>query len=91
MQTRQTTLKNKLGLHARAASKLVTTATRFASETCLYTPDNDKWANCKSIMGVMMLGAGFGTRVTVTATGLDENQAAEALLALIEDRFGEGE
>jgi len=80
---------NKLGLHARASAKLTQTAGRFAAEVWLSR--NGRKVNAKSIMGVMMLAAGKGTRVTVEANGTDAEPALAAVLALIADKFGEGE
>lgn len=84
-----TEIINKLGLHARASAKLTQTAGRFASE--VWMEKGDKRINAKSIMGVMMLAAGKGSIVTLEIDGSDEDKAMEALLALIADRFGEGE
>ncbi|MES9935286.1 MAG: HPr family phosphocarrier protein [Sedimenticola sp.] len=80
---------NKLGLHARAAAKLVTTAGQFSSEVQL--SNNSQQANAKSIMGVMMLAAAQGTVLTLRIDGDDEQEAFDAITALINDRFGEGE
>ncbi|WP_250657299.1 HPr family phosphocarrier protein [Alkalimarinus coralli] len=80
---------NKLGLHARAAAKLVSTATRFSSS--IKIARNGKEVDGKSIMSVMMLAASCGTEVDLIVEGSDENDAIEALKALIADRFGEGE
>ncbi|MES9958106.1 MAG: HPr family phosphocarrier protein [Sedimenticola sp.] len=80
---------NKLGLHARAAAKLVTTAGQFSSEVQL--SNNSQQANAKSIMGVMMLAAAQGTVLTLSIDGDDEQEAFDAITALINDRFGEGE
>ena len=80
---------NKLGLHARAAAKLVQCAARFASQIDIARRGQS--VNCKSIMGVMMLAASQGTRVTVEADGADEEEAIMAIEALIRDRFGESE
>ncbi len=80
---------NKLGLHARASAKLTQTATGFKSE--VWISRNGKRVNAKSIMGVMMLAAGKGSRVTIDTEGEDADAALAALLALIADRFGEGE
>lgn len=80
---------NKLGLHARASAKLTQTAGRFASE--VWMEKGGRRINAKSIMGVMMLAAGKGSTVTLETDGSDEDKAMEALLALIADRFGEGE
>lgn len=83
------TISNKLGLHARASAKLTQTASRFQSEVWL--SKNGRRVNAKSIMGVMMLAAGLGSVVTVETDGTDEAVAMDALLALIQDKFGEGE
>jgi len=83
------TISNKLGLHARASAKLTKTAGGFACE--VWMSRGDRRVNAKSIMGVMMLAAGVGTEVVVETNGADEDQAMQALLALINDKFGEGE
>ncbi|MDR7152936.1 phosphocarrier protein [Hydrogenophaga palleronii] len=83
------TISNKLGLHARASAKLTKLAGSFASE--VWMSRGDRRVNAKSIMGVMMLAAGMGSTVEVETTGPDEQVAMNALLALINDRFGEGE
>ena len=80
---------NRLGLHARAAAKFVSTASRFASD--IQVERNGQRVNGKSIMGVMMLAASQGTRIQLWINGEDENQAGEALKSLVADRFGEGE
>lgn len=80
---------NKLGLHARASTKLTQTASRFACD--IWIARNGRRVNAKSIMGVMMLAAGKGSIVTIEANGEDEVPALEALTALIADYFGEGE
>lgn len=80
---------NKLGLHARAAAKLVSTATRF--ESSIKIARNGKEVDGKSIMSVMMLAASCGTDVDIIIEGPDENDALGALKELIADRFGEGE
>lgn len=80
---------NKLGLHARAASKLVKLASRFESTVLLRKGERE--ANGKSIMGVMMLAASKGTQLELVVEGADEQDAMMALEALIADRFGEGE
>jgi phosphocarrier protein len=86
---RQVTIPNRLGLHARAAAKLVTTASRFSAE--VFLEKDHQRVNGKSIMGVMMLAASQGTRLTVITDGLDEEEAMAAICALVEDRFGEPE
>jgi len=78
---------NKLGLHARAAAKLVTLASEFRAEIFLH--QGDKKVNGKSIMGVMMLAASKGTSLLLCADGSDEQQAIEAIEALVNDRFDE--
>jgi len=85
----ETEIVNKLGLHARASAKLTQTAGRFAAEVWLSR--NGRKVNAKSIMGVMMLAAGKGSRVTVETNGVDAEPALAAVLALIADKFGEGE
>ena len=80
---------NKLGLHARASAKLTQLAGRFKSEVWLSR--NGRRVNAKSIMGVMMLAAGKGSRVTIDAEGEDAEAALAALQKLIADRFDEGE
>jgi phosphocarrier protein HPr len=80
---------NKLGLHARASTKLTQTASQFGSE--IWIERNGRRVNAKSIMGVMMLAAAQGATVSIEATGADEGAAMTALEALINDYFGEGE
>jgi len=80
---------NKLGLHARASSKLTQTASQFESE--IWIEKNGRKVNAKSIMGVMMLAAAMGSSITLEANGADEQAAMSALQALINDYFGEGE
>ncbi|HEY9120577.1 MAG TPA: HPr family phosphocarrier protein [Marinobacter sp.] len=89
MIRRPITIINKLGLHARAAAKLVATASDF--ESSIQLSRNDRKVDAKSIMPVMMLAASQGTEVELIADGPDEAQAIEALAALIDDYFGEGE
>ena len=83
------TISNKLGLHARASAKLTKLAGSFQCE--VYMSRNGRRINAKSIMGVMMLAAGLGTDVEVETDGADEQAAMSALLALINDKFGEGQ
>lgn len=80
---------NKLGLHARASAKLTQLAAKFRSEVWLTR--NARRVNAKSIMGVMMLAAGKGSKVMLEAEGADEKECVDALIQLIQDRFGEGE
>ena len=84
---RAVTIVNKLGLHARAAAKFVTTASRFKSDIRIRRDSRE--VSGKSIMGVMMLAAGIGARLTLIATGSDEAEALDALEQLIADKFGE--
>jgi phosphocarrier protein HPr len=83
------TISNKLGLHARASAKLTKLAGTFQSE--VFMTRNDRRVNAKSIMGVMMLAAGIGSIVELEVTGADEQVATDALIALINDKFGEGQ
>lgn len=80
---------NKLGLHARASSKLTQTASQFSSD--IWVEKNGRRVNAKSIMGVMMLAAAKGSTITLETNGTDEQAAMTALEALINDYFGEGE
>jgi phosphocarrier protein HPr len=89
MIQREVTIINKLGLHARAAAKFVTLASRFKSEVRVQR--GKKEVNGKSIMGVMMLAASQGTHLQIIATGPDEEEALCQLEALIQERFGEHE
>ena len=82
-------ISNKLGLHARASAKLTKLASGFQSE--VFMSRNERRVNAKSIMGVMMLAAGLGTEVEVETDGPDEQAAMDALLALIDGKFGEGQ
>jgi phosphocarrier protein HPr len=80
---------NKLGLHARASTKLTQTASKFASD--IWIERNGRRVNAKSIMGVMMLAAAKGSVVKIEASGADEAAAIQALTDLIGDYFGEGQ
>ena len=84
-----TLIINKLGLHARAASKLVTTASSFASQ--IRIGSDDKMADAKSIMAVMMLAACKGTELSLEVEGHDQDQACQAVIDLINRRFDEEE
>jgi phosphocarrier protein len=88
-QQAEVEIVNKLGLHARASAKLTQTASKYAAEVWLSR--NGRRVNAKSIMGVMMLAAGKGSRVAIETSGADEQAAMAAIIALINDRFGEGE
>ena len=83
------TISNKLGLHARASAKLTKLAGSYPCE--VWMSKGERRINAKSIMGVMMLAAGLGTQVEVETDGAQEQEARNALLALIDDKFGEGE
>lgn len=89
MIKKTTTITNKLGLHARASARLTKLAGSFPCE--VWIAKGDRRVNAKSIMGVMMLAAGAGSEVVVDTEGEREQEAMEAILALIADRFGEGE
>jgi phosphocarrier protein len=82
-------IDNKLGLHARASAKLTKLASEFDSDVWL--SKGSRRVNAKSIMGVMMLAAGRGTRLVLEAEGGDAERALEAIGALVRDKFGEGE
>ncbi|MBE2264303.1 MAG: HPr family phosphocarrier protein [Burkholderiaceae bacterium] len=83
------TISNKLGLHARASAKLTKLAGSYPCE--VWMSRGERRINAKSIMGVMMLAAGKGIDVTLETEGDREQEAMDALLALINDKFGEGE
>ena len=82
-------INNKLGLHARASAKLTKLAGSFRSE--VHLSRNARRVNAKSIMGVMMLAAGLGSEIEIETEGEDEQAAMDALRALIEGKFGEGQ
>jgi phosphocarrier protein HPr len=84
-----TTIVNKLGLHARASAKLTKLAGSFPCE--VWMSRGERRVNAKSIMGVMMLAAGLGAEVSIETHGEREQEAMNALLALMQDKFGEGE
>jgi phosphocarrier protein len=84
-----TTISNKLGLHARASAKLTKLAGSFPCE--VWIAKGERRVNAKSIMGVMMLAAGTGSEVTLDTEGERAQDAMDAMLALIADKFGEGE
>ena len=89
MQQREIEIVNKLGLHARASAKLTQLASQFTAE--VWIAREGRKVNAKSIMGVMMLAAGIGSTVTIETEGSDEAEAMKAILALIADKFGEGQ
>jgi phosphocarrier protein HPr len=82
-------ISNKLGLHARASAKLTKLASSFKCE--VFMTRNTRRVNAKSIMGIMMLAAGLGAEVELETEGEDEQQAAQAITALVNDKFGEGQ
>ena len=83
------TISNKLGLHARASAKLTKLAGSFKSE--IHLSRSGRRINAKSIMGVMMLAAGLGSEVEIESEGDDQQAALDALISLINDKFGEGQ
>ena len=83
------TISNKLGLHVRASAKLTKLAGGFQSD--VFISRNERRVNAKSIMGVMMLAAGIGSVVELEVEGADERAATDAITALINDKFGEGQ
>ncbi len=89
MLTKTLTIVNKLGLHARAAAKLVKLASSFESDVQVKRQQRE--VNGKSIMGVMMLAASKGTEIDLTISGADETTAMEQLIDLIQSGFGEAE
>jgi phosphocarrier protein HPr len=89
MPSAEATIVNRLGLHARAAAKLTQVASAFAAD--IWLTRNERRVNAKSIMGVMMLAAGRGSKVRIDAEGDDAAAALRELLELIERRFGEAE
>ena len=89
MQQREVEIVNKLGLHARASAKLTQLAAKYQSD--VHMARNGRKINAKSIMGVMMLAAGKGSKVTIEVDGPDEDAAMAALCDLIGNYFGEGQ
>jgi phosphocarrier protein HPr len=89
MQRRELEIINKLGLHARASAKLTQLAAKFESDVQVMR--NGRKVNAKSIMGVMMLAAGKGSKITVEISGPDEEQAMDAISKLVGEYFGEGQ
>jgi phosphocarrier protein HPr len=89
MITTRITVSNKLGLHARASAKLTKLAGGYPCE--VFLSRGSRRVNAKSIMGVMMLAAGIGTEIDIETDGEREQEAMDALRALINDKFGEGE
>jgi len=89
MIKRVVTISNKLGLHARASAKLTKLVGGFASD--VHLTRNGRRFNANSIMGVMMLAAGLGSEVEIETEGADEQAAMDAIVTLIDDKFGEGQ
>ncbi|HEY5610595.1 MAG TPA: HPr family phosphocarrier protein [Thermoanaerobaculia bacterium] len=89
MVEKEIEIKNKLGLHARAAAKLVHTAARFSSD--VKVRKGGEIVDGKSILGILLLAAGQGTHITVSASGEDEGEALQSIEKLIESRFDESE
>ena len=89
MLQQEVEIVNRLGLHARASAKLTQLAAQFTCE--VWVSRNGRRVNAKSIMGVMMLAAAKGSRITVETIGADEAPALQAITELIADKFGEGE
>lgn len=89
MVSKDLEIRNKLGLHARAAAKLVHTAARFRSDVKVRKGTEE--VDAKSILGILLLAAAQGSRITVTANGEDENEALSAVEQLIDSKFGESE
>jgi phosphocarrier protein NPr len=89
MQERKVTISNRLGLHARAAARLVRRAGQFTSDVELVRLDTGETADGKSILSVLLLAASSGTCLVVKTTGEDEDRAADELVELIDSKFGE--
>lgn len=89
MRERKVTISNRLGLHARAAARLVRRATQFTSQIVLEREDTGNAADGKSILSVLLLAASRGTCLIIRADGADEQRAVEAIAELVEQKFGE--
>ncbi len=89
MLERDVVIENKLGMHLRAAAVFIETGNKYRCQISLRKDNRE--VNAKSIMGIMTLGAAVGSVVTVLTSGEDEAQALEALVALIQNKFGEKE
>jgi phosphocarrier protein len=87
MIAREVVISNRLGLHARAAAKFVHTATVYRSQ--IRVSRDGRSMDGKSIMGILLLAAGHGSRIVISADGLDENEAVDALFQLVSTGFGE--
>ena len=90
MQQRTITIANRLGLHARASATLVRRAGQFSSQIELVREDTGQAADGKSILSVLLLAASQGTSLLLRVTGSDEERAADAIVELVEQKFGEG-
>ena len=89
MLEREVIICNRLGLHARAAARLVRTASRFDADVKLERADRSATADAKSILNVLLLAASRGTKMRLTTNGVDEQQAMEAICELFAEGFGE--
>ncbi|MBI3652230.1 MAG: HPr family phosphocarrier protein [Acidobacteria bacterium] len=89
MQERRVTIANRLGLHARAAARLVQCAGQFNCQVVIERADNQQSADGKSILSVLLLAAARGSTLIIKTAGADEERAAEAIVELIDNRFGE--
>ena len=89
MQQRTVTISNRLGLHARAAARLVRRASQFSSNVSLLREDTGETADGKSILSVLLLAASRGTSLIIKTDGDDEARALDALVELVEQKFGE--
>jgi len=89
--TRVLKIVNEKGLHARASAKFVSVVEKFKDSAAIKVSRGEETVSGDSIMGLMMLGAGIGSSITVSATGAQAKEAVEALAALVSSRFGEDE
>jgi phosphotransferase system HPr (HPr) family protein len=89
MTERRVKVKNRLGLHARAAARFVQCAAQFTSSVEIQRLDADETADGKSILSVLLLAASSGTTLIIKTDGADEERAADALVKMVEDHFGE--
>jgi phosphotransferase system HPr (HPr) family protein len=89
MQERKVTVSNRLGLHARAAARVVRRASQYTSRVSILREDTGQEADGKSILSVLLLAASAGSSLIIRATGEDEERAANALAELVEQKFGE--
>jgi phosphocarrier protein len=91
MIQREILIQNRLGLHARAAAKLARIASSFRSDIRLARVGKNEFINGKSVLGILMMAAGSGTCLRVSADGADESAALAAIAKLVDNRFGEPE